>query len=102
MQKNKKAETLVSIVIGILILSFIILVLTNIIISSKDTLQIYDNSRILTILQNNASTIISKIDTSKIKENEIFYLYKDISNQKFKIFTGSDDSSNPNYNNFLY
>ncbi len=102
MQNNKKWETLVSIVIWMVILSFIILALMSIIINSKDTLKTYDNSRYLTILKNNASNILTKLDTENFWENDYFYLYKDKTNKEFKIFTWSDDTSNPNYNNYLY
>ena len=102
MIKNKKAETLISIVVGMLILSFIILTLTTIIMDSKTQLKVFDNSRLLTILRNNTSNIVSKLNTDNIWERDFFYIYKDNSAKKFVIFTWSSDPADPTYNNYKY
>ncbi len=89
MIKNNLWESLVWIIIWVFILSFIILWVANLLINSKNIINIYDDKKIIGILKSNTETVIKKIDTSKIKETELFYLYKNTITNKYEIFTGS-------------
>lgn len=94
MIKNNSWESLVWVVIWVFILSLIILWVANMLINSKTIVEIYENKKMINILKNNTEKVISKIDTSRIKETEIFYLYKDFSFKEFVVFTWS---TNANY-----
>ncbi len=102
MIKNKKAETLFTIVIGMVILSFIITALTTIIIDSRNEQNTFNDSRLLTILKNNTSNIATKLSTDNISENSIFYIYKDKLAKEFLIFTWSSNPADPSYENYKY
>lgn len=87
MIKNNFWESLLWIIIWVSILLFVILWVANLLISSKDILDTYNNKKAISILKNNTEIIIKKIDTSNIKETEIFYLHKDNSTNRYEVFT---------------
>lgn len=87
MRKTKKWESLVWIVIGIAILSFTILWIINIISYSMNLIDAFEKNTRMSILRDNLSHIINKLDTSNLAENEIFYIYKNSSGSEFQIFT---------------
>lgn len=91
MIKNNFWESLVWIIIWVFILSFIVLWITNLLINSKAIVEAYENKKITNILKNNTENIIKNIDTSNIKESEIFYLYKDTTFKDFLVFTWSSN-----------
>jgi hypothetical protein len=39
------------------------------------------------MLKNNITAIVKNIDTDGVRENEIFYVYKDKVDESFKVFT---------------
>jgi len=87
MIKNEKWESLVWIIIGIAMLSFCILWILNVINYSINLIDSFDKNIKLTILKDNVSHIMSKIDTSNVGENEIFYIYKNSTGSVFEVFT---------------
>ncbi|MDD2870501.1 MAG: hypothetical protein PHS49_00795 [Candidatus Gracilibacteria bacterium] len=89
MIKNNLGESLIGIVVGVFILSFIILGITNLLINSKTIVESYEDRKVLNLIKNNTENVIKNIDTSAIKETEIFYLYKDSTNKEFLVFTGT-------------
>ena len=100
MINSKKAETIVSIIVWILILSFIILTLSKVLIQSKENIETFNNYRISNLLKNNTSNIVSKLNTENIKENEFFYLYKNDSSQEFQVLTWVLNDSNQFINKY--
>lgn len=89
MIKNNLWESLIWIVVWVFILSFIILWITNLLINSKTIVESYEDRKVLNLIKNNTENVIKNIDTSAIKETEIFYLYKDSTNKEFLVFTGT-------------
>lgn len=87
MIKNTFWESLIWIVIWVFILSFILLWVTNLLINSKEVLQTYDDKKIISILKNNTENVIKKIDTSTIKETEIFYLNRNNNVKEYEVYT---------------
>ncbi len=85
-QKDKKAESLIWIIIWVFILSFVILWIWNLIWTSKDLVNRFEKSMDLDILTMNSYAIIDNLDLSSINDWEIFYLYKNIANKKYEIF----------------
>jgi hypothetical protein len=47
----------------------------------------FEKNTRMSILRDNLSHIINKLDTSNLAENEIFYIYKNSSGSEFQIFT---------------
>lgn len=77
MKKNIKWETILSVVIIIVIISLALISLMKI-SEYDDNLNFeYDKINYISILEKNTITMIKKIDTSKIKENELIYIKKD-------------------------
>jgi hypothetical protein len=93
MIKNTSWESLVWVIIWAAILSFIIFWILNLLINSKDTIHLYENKNIISLLRNNTENVIKKIDTSNVKEGELFYLYKDTFLKEYVIFTWTTNSS---------
>jgi len=89
MLKNNSWESLIWIIIGVFILSFIILWVSNLLINNIWTINSYENKRDISILTKNTTNIIQKIDTTMVNETEIFYLYKNNTNKNFEIKTWS-------------
>ena len=87
MIKNKNWESLVWIIVWVFILSIAIIWIWNLIFFSNDVNEIYENSTKTSILRDNLGSIVKNIDTSNIREKEIFYLYKNTINKEFKVFT---------------
>lgn len=87
MIENKKWESLVWIVIWILLLTFVILGLYNLILYSESTNITFEENSIKWIITDNTQNILYKINTNWINEGSGFYLYKDNTNKNFKVFT---------------
>lgn len=87
MIKNTYWESLVWIVVWVFIISFIVLWITNLLISSKDIIETYENKKIISILKNNTENVIKRINTSNIQETELFYLYKNNILKEYEILT---------------
>ena len=88
MKKIKKAESFTSIIVWILILSFIIAGIANTLNYSIHLTHQYEEKNQILMLTRNIKNIVKKIDTSEIEENEIFYIYRDTTTEEyeFKIF----------------
>ena len=87
MIKNSFWESIIWVIIWVFILAFIILWITNLIISNGNVLDTYENKRVLSTLRDNSKNIIKRIDTSAVKETEVFYLYKNQTTKNYEIFT---------------
>jgi len=87
MKKTIKAESLMEIIIGVFILSFVLLWIWNIMFYSKDIISNYQDIQKINILENNTLNIIKSIDTDNINENETFYIYKNNASKIFEVFT---------------
>ena len=92
MIKRTSWESFVWIIVWVFILSVVILGVANIIVYSNSIISVYSDYSKVNILRENVTSIITNIDTSEIRENEIFYVYKDFWDKEFKIFTGSVNS----------
>ncbi|MDD4151934.1 MAG: hypothetical protein PHR68_04935 [Candidatus Gracilibacteria bacterium] len=76
MKKTKKAETLVSILIGVFILSLISIGAIKIMEYDKQKTIEYDKINKIFLLEANSNNLIKKIPTSQFGEKQVFYLYK--------------------------
>jgi len=59
----------------------------NILNFNRDTYESYDESINNYILKANSKNILSKLDLSKLNNNENFYIYRDDISKEFKILT---------------
>jgi len=89
MKKVIKAESFVGIIIGVFILSFILLGIWNLMFHSRDVIVSYQRVQKADVLKANIANIIKGIDTDNIKENEVFYIYKNSGTNHFEAFTGT-------------
>jgi hypothetical protein len=87
MIKNNFWESLIWIIVWVFILSFIIMWISSLLITSKDNINKFENKNTISILKKNTISIIKKINTNNILENEIFYLYKNNTTKEFETFT---------------
>lgn len=87
----KKGETLVSIMVGAVILAIAIGGVSMILLQDSTIEEDYHKNNTLSILQYNAENIVKKTDTSSLAEKDIFYLYKNPDNKTFQIFTGASN-----------
>lgn len=86
---SKRGETLVSILVGVVILAIAMGGVTMILVQNRTIEEDYDKNNSVSILQSNAENIVRKVDTSSLAENDIFYLYKEPLTQIFQVLTGS-------------
>jgi len=89
MIKNKKAESLVWIVIAVFILSFTMLGILNILWFSTSLEWNYRNKVFSDMIKWNSENIVRKLDLPEMNNNEYFYIKKDTINKKFIVLTGS-------------
>lgn len=87
---NRRGETLVGIIVGVMIIAIVIGSIAKILSVQYVIEDDYVRNQTLSVLQNNVSNIVKKVDTSSIAENEIFALYKDSAAKKFVVMTGSN------------
>ncbi len=87
MINNNSWESLVWIVIWVFILSFIIMGIVNLIITTNKVVINYEEKKVVNILTSNTLNVIKYLDTSGIAEGETFYLYKDSENKVYKVMT---------------
>jgi hypothetical protein len=90
MIKNKKAETILSVIIWVFILTFVLLWITNLMIESNVIIDKFNKNRDINILKQNSINIIKNIDTSSIAENSIFYIYRNKWASTFETQTWSE------------
>ena len=89
MINNNKGESFVWVIVGVFILAIAILGIFSLITYSRTLIYTYETNARVSILRNNLSNIVAKLDTSKILENEVFYIYQNQATQNFEVFTGS-------------
>lgn len=94
MLQSRKAESFVGIMVWVFILSFVMLGIINILIFSSDITTKYNEANRVQILKQNLTNVIKELDTSNLKENEIFYVHKNRAGSKYEIYTGA---TNENY-----
>ena len=90
MKKQKKAESLVWIIVWVFILSFVIIWIWTLIWNSKEIIYKFDKKIELDLLKLSANSIINKLDISSLVDLDTFYLYKD--SDKYTIFTWTTNS----------
>jgi hypothetical protein len=89
MIKNKKAESLVWIIIAVFILSFTMLWILNIFGFNKWIEANYKDNIYAHIIKWNSENLIKKLNIPEMDNNEFFYIKKDTTNKTFTILTGS-------------
>ena len=87
--REQTGETLISVIVGVLIIALVIGSIARIIAIHYTTEDTYTRNETLYLLQNNSTNILRKLDTSSIAEKEIFSAYKDPSALQFRVMTGS-------------
>ena len=101
---NKKAESLVWIVIWVFILSFVILWVVAVSNYSKTIISNFNRKTNLDLLTTDAYNIVWKLDTSSLIDWDVFYIYKNKATHKFEIKTDSQyeyvDNNYIKINNF--
>lgn len=101
MKKQKKAESLIAIIIAILILSFILIGVMSM-LSFENTISLNFETEIKKyILELNSNSIIKKLDLSTIQENEEFYIYKNETTKTYEVLTWATNESYK-YINYLW
>lgn len=100
MIKKTSWESFVWIIVWVFILSIVILWVANIIIYSNNIIDSYSDYSKVTVLRENLTNIVKNIDTSEIRENEIFYVHKNNTSKEFEVFTGSVNSGYKYINEF--
>jgi len=86
---NTKAETIVGILIGVFIISITILWIGSLINYSRWVIQTYDRNTKIVLLKENLINIVWWVNIENVKENEIFYIYKNTSLKQYEVFTGT-------------
>ncbi|MDD5198132.1 MAG: hypothetical protein PHN60_04725 [Candidatus Gracilibacteria bacterium] len=86
---SKRGETLISIIVGVVILAIAIGGVAVILFQNSAIEEDYAKNNTVAILQSNAENIVRKIDTSSLAEKDIFFLSKDPLTKTFQIFTGT-------------
>ncbi|HBB27551.1 TPA: hypothetical protein DCZ36_03600 [Candidatus Gracilibacteria bacterium] len=86
---SKKGETLISIIVGVVILAIAIGGVAVILFQNSAIEEDYDKNNTVAILQSNAENIVRKMDTSNLAEKDIFFLSKDPGTKMFQVFTGT-------------
>ena len=85
MKVNKKAESLIWIIIWVFILSFVIIWIWTLIWNSKDLIRNFDMKMDLELLTTSSYSIINNMDTSSLLDWDVFYLYKDDTNKVYDL-----------------
>lgn len=89
-QLNRRGETLVGIIVGVMIIAIVIGSIAKILSVQYLIEDEYVRNQTLAVLQNNVSNVVKEVDTTSIAENEIFALYKDTATKKFVVMTGAN------------
>ncbi len=87
MIENKKWESLVWIIIWIVLLSFVVLWMANLIWYWDAVNSSFEINSITWLLKDNALSIVQKIDPSWVNTWEDFYIFKDNNTKTFKVMT---------------
>jgi flagellar basal body-associated protein FliL len=86
---SKKGETLMSIIVGVAILSIAMGGVVLILAQNRTIEEDYDTNNSISILQTNAENIVRKVNTSMLAEKDVFFLKKDSVTKIFQALTGS-------------
>jgi len=97
--RSTRGETLVSVIIGVVILSILSAAIANILFTNLDLEDTYDRNNNLLILKSNATNILRGTDTSMLGEKETFAIYRDSVNHQFTVFTGATNVAQYKYIN---
>ena len=92
MRKNIFWESLVGIIIWVSVLSICILGILNLLIYSWYISDTFNNDARINVLKDNATAIVSRLNTTNLRQNEIFYLYKNQGTGNFVIYSGALNS----------
>lgn len=84
---SKKGETLISVLVGVVILTIAIGGITTIMVQNRNIDEDYATNNAVFLLRTNTENIIKRINTKSLMEKDIFYLYKDPVTKTFQIFT---------------
>lgn len=76
MKKNTHWETILSVIIIIIIISIILVWMVKIIEYDNTLTLEYEKLNYTSLLENNTSKIVQKLDTQDFKEWDVFFLYK--------------------------
>ena len=87
--RHSRGETLVSVLVGIAILSVVLFGIANLLSSSASLEQDVSGQLRLSLLEQNATTLIRQTNTKLVAEKEVFYLYKNPTTRTIEVFTGS-------------
>lgn len=89
MISSQKWETIISVVVIVAIISIVLVSLFKIIEYDNELNFQYDKTNYISVLEKNTNSLIKQVDTSNVKEKEIFYLYKNASD--IIALTGSEN-----------
>jgi hypothetical protein len=89
--QGNAGETLISIVVGVFILSLVLFGVMNLLVHNYTVEDDYARNNKIHLLELNAASLIRRLDTSSGPEKEVFYIYKDTATKEFKIFTGASN-----------
>jgi len=93
MRTSQKGESFVWIIVWVFILSIVILWIANLIIYSATLVDTYKDNARIGILKDSLANIVQKVDTSLIRENEVFYVYRDLWTNTYHVFTGATNDT---------
>jgi len=93
MLASQKGESFVWIIVWVFILSIVILWIANLIIYSATLVDTYKDTARVGILKDSLANVIQKVDTSQIRQNEIFYVYKNEGTNTYQVFTGTTNDT---------
>ena len=91
--RSSRGETLISVLTGIIILSIVLFGIINILSSTADVESDTSSQLQISLLEQNATSLIKLTDTKGIAEKEVFYLYKNPNTLTIQVFTGSSNIS---------
>lgn len=87
MRISQKGESLVWIIIGVTILSFVLVWIMNLVFQSQDVVDNFQSNRDISLLEENALLIGNVLNTSLVLEDEVFYVERNTSSNTYDIYT---------------
>lgn len=87
MRISQKGESLVWIIIGVTILSFVLVWIMNLVFQSQDVVDNFQSNRDVSLLEENALLIGNALDTSLVLEDEVFYVQRNSPDSTYYIYT---------------
>lgn len=91
--KSKRGETLISVLVGVIILVIAIGGITTILMQNRTIDEDYNTNNTVFLLRTNAENIVKKLNTTSLAEKDVFYISKDSTTKTFRIFTGTTNDS---------